>query len=269
MSTYNWQELPEVSSIFADKVEEIQRHFELLTKLLSRKARLEYGDGISESKSYELHREDTHPLKAGMVLMLYNFVESTSTALMQDIYAHVQQNIECEPLEKLHGNLQKAIINHAERNSLFKVYMSDYRHSSHNLDSLIISGWLTNLLKEKTEKSSDGQTYAKWFNGNVDFQQIRNCLAEYGLIDEHFDNIAQPVTQNAISPPKSMLQTKFGRNQLAHGGVTFTEFGQDKSLEEIKTDFDNILGLFENLLDYINQQFQNKVYLVAQIDYYI
>lgn len=262
MSTYNWQELPEVSSIFVDKVEEIQRHFELLTKLLSRKARLEYSDGIGEPQSYDLHREDTHPLKAGMVLMLYNFVESTSTALMQDIYTHIQKNIEYEPLEKLHGNLQKTIINHTERNSLFKAYMSNYRHSSHNLDSLIISGWLTKLLEEKTETSSDGQRYPKWFNGNVDFRQIRTCLSEYSLVDEHFENMAQPIDANPVSPPSSMLKTKTGRNRLAHGGVTFTEFGQYKSLEEIKTDFDNILGLFENLLGYINQQLQNKVYLI-------
>lgn len=262
MSTYDWQELPEVSSIFADKVEEIQRHFELLTKLLSRKARLEYGDDISELQSYDLHREDTHPLKAGMVLMLYNFVESTSTALMQDIYAHIQQNIECEPLEKLHENLQKTIINHAESNSLFKAYMNDYRHSSHNLDSLIISGWLTKLLEEKTERSSDGQSYPKWFNGNVDFRQIKTCLQAYSLVDEHFENTVQPSNSHSITPPASMLKTKTSRNRLAHGGVTFTEFGQDKSLEEIKTDFDNILGFFKNLLDYINQHLQNKVYLI-------
>ncbi|MCG7657154.1 MAE_28990/MAE_18760 family HEPN-like nuclease [Wielerella bovis] len=264
MSTYNWQELPTVSSIFTDKVEEIQRHFELLTKLLSRKARLEYGD-TSTSQSYDLHlhKEDTHPLKAGMVLMLYNFVESTSTALMQDVYAHIQQNIECEPLEKLHKNLRETIINHAEINNLFKEHMNNYRHFSHNLDNLIISVGLTKLLEEKTETNSDdGQSYPKWFNGNVDFRQIKTCLQAYSLVNQGFENVPKRINDNPLSPPHSMLQTKTGRNRLAHGGVTFTEFGRKKSLEEIKTDFDNILGLFEKLLDYINQQLQNKVYLI-------
>ena len=41
MTEYEWNEMPCVSSVFADKVAEINKHFDLLDKLLDRYAHIE------------------------------------------------------------------------------------------------------------------------------------------------------------------------------------------------------------------------------------
>ena len=255
MTEYEWNEMPCVSSVFADKVEEINKHFDLLDKLLDRYAHIEYGTE-NNMKLYKLDPEATHPLKSGAVLMIYNFMESVGTELMNDIYEHIKINIADKILENLHQSLYETITKHIYNNSLFKEYLLNYKYTQNNLDSLIIKGWLNKLLEEKTEKNKQGEEYRKWFNGNVDVRQIRECLIAYGLCEDDLKNL----TQNKPWP-KSLLSTKHARNRLAHGGTTFTDLGRSKSLDEIKIDFKNVQDFFVDLLNLINSFLHEKRYL--------
>ena len=247
--------MPCVSSVFADKVEEINKHFDLLDKLLDRYAHIAYGTE-SNKKLYKLDPEATHPLKSGAVLMIYNFMESVGTELMNDIYEHIKINIADKILENLHKSLYETITKHIYNNSLFKEYLPNYKYTQNNLDSLIIKGWLNKLLEEKTEKNKQGEEYRKWFNGNVDVRQIRECLIAYGLCEDDLKNLTLDKPW-----PNSLLYTKYARNRLTHGGTTFTDLGRSKSLDEIKIDFKNVQDFFVNLLNLINSFLHEKRYL--------
>lgn len=256
MDQYEWTEMPCTSSVFSDKVAEIEKHLDLLNKLLDRHAQVTYGAKSSKLLFYKLDPDATHPFKSGAILMIYNFMESIGTELMNDIYEHIKSNIANKVLESLNFNLYRTITNHTHKNSLFKEYLPSYRYTQNNLDDLIIKGWLDRILEEKTDKAEDGQEYRKWFNGNVDVKQIRECLIDYGLCEQNLKDLIRDKPW-----PPSLLSTKFARNRLAHGGTTFTDLGRTKSLEEIYTDFENIKNFFISLLDLINLFLQEKRYL--------
>ena len=250
----DWQELPQVSSLFDDKVSEIEQHLALLDILLGRNVRIQYEHA---SIAHHIKREHGHPFKAGAVLMIYNFMESISTALMQDIHAHIKSNISHLTLNDLHAKLKDCIVNHTNEKELFKEYIQNYQHTKHNLDKLMIMGWVEQWAKEHSA-TDNNQTYPKWFNGNVDVRQIQQSLQNYGLVCNSFNNLKQ-------GKAESLLKIKSARNQLAHGSATFTEFGQNKSLYDIKQDFDNIKGFFQGLLNIINQHLISQRYLQSYL----
>jgi hypothetical protein len=253
-----WQKLPQVSSFFDDKVSEIEQHLALLDILLGRHVHIEckkYNTPVEQR--YSIEREQGHPFKAGAVLMIYNFMESISTALMQDIHAHIKNNIGHLTLNDLHAELKDCIVNHANKNELLKGYIQNYQHTKHNLDKLMIMGWVEQWAKEHSA-TDNNETYPKWFNGNVDTRKIHQSLQNYGLACDSFNNLKQ-------GKAESLLKIKSARNRLAHGSTTFTEFGQDKSLDDIKQDFDNIKGFFQGLLNIINQHLISQRYLQSYL----
>lgn len=252
---YEWDEMPHVTSVFQDKVKEIEDYLDLLDKLLNRYAQIEYRDRDGKSL-HKLDFKKTHPFKSGAILMIYNFMESVGTELMNDIYDHVKSNIADKSLENLHDKLCKTITGHACRNNLFIRYLPNYRYTQNNLDSLIISGWLEKLLEEKTDKNGEGDIYYKWFNGNVDVREIRKCLTDYGFVEDVVSNLVKDKPW-----PKSLLEIKRDRNRLAHGGITFTNLGRDKNLDTIKRDFEHVKTFFVELLGLINIFLKNKEYL--------
>lgn len=272
-----WDYLPEVNSCFDEKVEEIQRHLDLLTIMLSREATIEYksilmpsGRRVKQRKMLELC--DTHPLKAGVVLMIYNFIESISTALMKDIHQYLTDELPSKPLTLMQEKLRTTIINFNcqlkadELKRYFKDYTNNHRS---DIDKILIKGWLEKLKETATETDHDGISYDKWFNGNVDFRKLKTELDLLGLKNCLIDDIVSENSNRRYKihaelkkkRPQSILQIKSGRNRLAHGSMTFSEFGQNKSLEDIKMDFENIQGFFDGLFDIVNNSLRKQYYV--------
>ena len=59
----------------------------------------------------------------------------------------------------------------------------------------------------------------------------------------------------------SIYNIKKGRNELAHGFVTFKDYGNTKSIDEIETDFMNVRDFFNGLLDIVNNHLKLYGYL--------
>lgn len=245
----NWICLPDVSSNFDDKVAEIKQHISLLKKLLARDAKVSYRQGW-HTKKLELTHELTHPLKAGVTLMMYNFMESVGNAIMRDIHKHLKDSFDSSPwrLNEANAQLQQKIISYAKnQKNLVDNLISQYEMISPSNSSIILQLWIS----EKYQASIEDMP--QWFNGNLDAKRIGNLASDYG-----FETNRLKKMRNVSG--SSLLATKTNRNQLAHGAKTFTEFGQGKSLEEIENDFKNILNFFRGLLKIINDYLMNAQY---------
>lgn len=259
MDRYEWSEMPSISSSFGYKVEEIELHLDLLRKLLRRNTKVEYMDS-GELQTCELSPELTHPFKSGAILMVYNFMESVCTALMNDLYEHIKINISDEILENLNPSLYKTITNYVHRMDLFKEYLPHYFYTQNNLDNLIIVGWLERMLNDIKDSSNPEDPHYKWFNGNVDLLKIRECIIAYGVCGHTLKTLV-----SGTAWPRSLKFIKNARNKLAHGGATFTEFGRTYGLEEIEEHFRNVKNFFLKLLDLINLFLKEKKYLQNSI----
>lgn len=267
-----WHYLPEVSSCFSEKVEEIERHLSLLAIMLSKGAVIEYKSDMGKMKQKRvLELCDTHPLKAGAVLMIYNFIESISTALMKDIHEYLNGELPSRALTEISEKLRNTIINfncNLKLNDL-KEYFDNYANKKDSIDKILIDGWLKKSKELATEKDDEGVLYDKYFNGNVDFRKLKTELDALGLKSCLIDDIVSDKSRRRYKihadskkkRPSSILEIKSGRNRLAHGSMTFSEFGQKKSLDEIKMHFENIQGFFDGLFDIINNSLKRQYHV--------
>ena len=148
----NWANLPDVSSNFDDKVLEIKEHLALLKKLLNREAKISYRQGW-HTKQVELFPHQTHPLKAGATLMIYNFMESVGNAMMRDIHKHLKDTFSNSPWKLSESNepLQQKIINHAKnRKGILDDFVKQFELTTTPHNGFILQLWITDSFQGNT-----------------------------------------------------------------------------------------------------------------------
>lgn len=139
-------------------------------------------------------------LKASIILILYNIVESTLTSLI----IRVHDELQLHPFSILNENLQKNFLSH----HFNKLSNENYLKRNINIISNLS---LSTLYFPKFEEYYPKRTL---FSGNVDGLKINEIFKKYSI---------KQVTKEKYC----LLKIKKLRNVLAHGEKTFNHVGRE------------------------------------------
>lgn len=178
-------------------------------------------------------------MKAGIVLMLYNAVESTVTKSL----ARLHEIIIAKELafSNCNESLKKLLVVYYEN---AKMKSSDI----HKQVPFILE--LNNYLGNNGNFSltySDLVKYYTLYSGNLDSKEIMAVLNKYGIIFEERATELQTI--------KNM------RNKLAHGESTFEEVGRDLSIQQLERMQSRTFEYLTNTIEAIEEYLQNEKFI--------
>lgn len=265
-----WDELPNVSSIFNDYINDIQQLFVISDIIDDSNTYLEFRKDIlkqSKRKNYISQSSKkikktglnnlgvfSHPLKASICLSIYSFIEAISTNMMLDIHKKYIESFdrgEIVNLKNWNEKIIKAIISHNENHQKKENPLE--MHLLYNIDDYFIKKWLEDY-REDNFKSNGPY---KWFNGNVTCYEINRVLIEKNGIK--FNNYGILKSKNDRN--RIINEAKENRNKLAHGGITFTEYGRTRSTLTMRKDFFEVKGFMYGILNIVNKNLKTSFYL--------
>lgn len=220
---------------FSERRKEINLYFDFLEDIIDKKAILQFKK-LSRAEGppqvYKpVNRQLIHTLKANGYLLLYNAVESTMKNAIEAIHNEfVKNEVEFNDL----GNpLQKKIIRR-------------FREAQLKLDDISLSPISLEIINAGFDKSS-------LFSGNVDAKKIREIAEAYG-----FSHQTDPRTTDG---GRRLVDVKYNRNHLAHGNVSFSECGQETSIEDLVNTKAQVLSYLETILQNIETYLENMEYV--------
>jgi hypothetical protein len=177
-------------------------------------------------------------IKSGIIIMLYNLVESTMTMSLSKIHEALKARE--VRFEELNRNLKKMII-------VYYSYIFEKKRDIHNsFDHVmeLIGHLRGELLLNTTYK--DLSEYYPLYSGNLDGKEIKNVLSKYGI---------------EINTRISELQTiKNLRNALAHGEQSFEEVGRGLTLQQLTV-------CFQRSADYLNEIINEIITYIQEESY--
>lgn len=194
--------------------------------------------GEIESSDIERRTTVQTSIKAGIVLMLYNAIESTVT----------------KSLDRLHEIIiEKSLAFYDCNDSLKKLLIVYYENAKakssdiHKQVPFILE--LNNYLGNNCTFSlsySDLSKYYTLYSGNLDSKEIRAVLSKYGIVFEEQATELQTI--------KNM------RNKLAHGESTFEEVGRELSVQQLEHMQARTFAYLEQAIEAIEEYLQEERY---------
>ncbi len=179
-------------------------------------------------------------LKASLMIMLYNAVESTITKCLTKIHERI--NISHLKYSDLTDSLKK----------LYLTYYSRAIKKSNPENEVNFEFQLINLIKDLDDINLSFEMITKSYNlysGNLDSKEIMTVLRRYGL---------------ELELKESSLQTiKKDRNILAHGEKSFEEIGRELSYQQIQDIKDKTFTYLETFIQEIENYINNNKYKVS------
>lgn len=185
-------------------------------------------------------------IKASIVLMLYNVVESTMTKCLTRIHEVIKQNN--LHYSQLNEQIKKVILSYYEM-AMRTMNQSDDVNKVADIHIKQIE-----LIKDRAffQLSYDELIeYYPLYSGNLDAKQIKNILKKYGIIFEE---------------KSSELKTiKEYRNHLAHGEMSFEEVGRAVSIQQLRVMYNSVFTFWEKVIvitsTYLDEKsFKNNIY---------
>ncbi|WP_298065460.1 MAE_28990/MAE_18760 family HEPN-like nuclease [uncultured Acinetobacter sp.] len=107
------------------------------------------------------------------------------------------------------------------------------------------------LLLANTKKM--GLTYKKLsefyslYSGNLDSREARKVFKHYGI--------------NILKEEGGLKTIKDGRNKLAHGELTFEEYGRTLTIQQLKDLKEKVFIYFDSLLSQVKEYIERENYL--------
>lgn len=180
-------------------------------------------------------------IKAGIVLMLYNAVESTITKSLERLHEII---IDKElAFSDCNDSLKKLLVVYYEN---AKAKSSDI----HKQVPFILE--LNNYLGNNGNFSLSYSVLAKYYtlySGNLDSKEIQAVLNKYGITFEERATELQTI--------KNM------RNKLAHGESTFEEIGRDLSIQQLEHMQSRTFEYLEKTIITIEEYLQTEKFINA------
>lgn len=182
-------------------------------------------------------------IKAGIVLMLYNAVESTVTNCLERIHEIIiSQNLMFDDCNDRLKQLIVAYYENAKAKSL----------DIHNKVPYILK-FYDYIKKNRSFDLSykDLSKFYSLYSGNLDSKEIISVLEKYGI--EFHERVAELKT------------IKENRNKLAHGELTFEEVGRGLSVEHLKPMKEKTFEYLEKMVDEIERFIEERRYEKADL----
>ena len=228
---------------YSSRCHEIERFFEMLLFMRDNRDSRLSGDETSNAgclSSYVIGRDLEKTLRASAYLMLYNLVEATMTNAIGAIHQHIAD--EQVGFDELKEDVRKIAIK-GLRKAVSLETPSELFNVSVPISSALI--WL-------------GFDKKDLFSGNLDGRLIKDKAKEYGFQLINHDRAAS-------RDGARLLNVKTKRNELAHGGISFEDCGQETSVDELVAIFDEIKIFIRAVLDGVSEYLATKSYLHTAI----
>jgi len=225
-----------------DRIDEVNKFYGLLDNIMEKEAILFFPNDHGRKERFEL--ELTATLRSNMILLLYNFVESTITNCLVVIHRAISDE-NCK-YKELSEQIQQLFTEYYYKN-LKNNKLSDENIASHL--RTMINTWAhddtVRLTYEEYTKYKTGST----FSGNLDSKEINKIATKYG-IDFNFKC--------------SEIRTiRDKRNKLAHGELSFVDCCKLDPLSHINVLKDNSIAFMSNFVDSVEEFITEKKYKSA------
>lgn len=177
-------------------------------------------------------------IKAGIILMLYNAVESTVTKCLERMHGILINqglmfddcNDSLKQLVVVYYENAKERVTDVHNKALHILRFYEYINGNRGFE----------LTYEQMSK------FYSLYSGNLDSREIISVLEKYGI-----------GFQERISELKTI---KDKRNQLAHGELSFEEVGRELSLQQLNHMKEKTFTYLEKLIDKINRYIEDEQY---------
>ena len=176
-------------------------------------------------------------LKASIILMLYNAIESTCSKCLQKIHETICS--ESLGFNKLSKNIRKILLTYYDKSINTPSFQNKEKSKiDYEIDKIeyLLSYKNFGLSYEDMKKNF------QLFSGNLDDDEIKNVFKKYGIKMKENERV--------------LGRIKNERNDLANGRKTFEEVGRDYSWQELKKKhaavFDYLGIVLSNVDDYIS-----------------
>lgn len=223
---------------YNSRCHEIERLFEMLKFMRdNRNSRLcsEPSDVVNP-KVYVIGRELEKTLRASVYLMLYNLVEATMTNAIDAIHQHISN--EQVGFDDLNEKIRKIAIRGLRKAASSEI-PPELLETTISISIAMI--WL-------------GFDKKDLFSGNLDGRLIKEKVNEYGFQLADHDKAAS-------RDGARILNVKTKRNELAHGGISFEDCGQETSVDELDAIFDEVKIFIKAVLDGVSEYLSTRNYL--------
>lgn len=224
---------------YNSRCREIERFFEMLQFMRdNRDSKLCGTDssGADSANTYVVGRDLEKTLRASAYLMLYNLVEATMTNAIDAIHQHIADQL--IGFDQLKEDVRRIAIK-GLRKAVSSEAPPELLNASIPISSALI--WL-------------GFDKKDLFSGNLDGRLIKDKAKEYGFqLAEH--------DRAASRDGHRLLDVKTKRNELAHGGISFEDCGQNTSVDELIAIFGEIKIFIKAVLDGISEYLSTRSYL--------
>lgn len=235
--------LPITHKLFVERRQEVFAYLRFLRAALARDSCIRF-PGQSREFEFSTNKELTHTLKANTYLLLYSVVEATLTQAIDEIHGAIRAS-DAE-LDQLHPRLFLQVLRR------FKHSKTDADDKNTHVPSgrSLIEFWLRDY--ETQDKANKNYL----FSGNLDGRKISEIGESYGFASG--DQV-----KDAHLRHQSLKTTKDNRNILAHGELSFRDFGRDLIQGSIETDAVNLLRCVRAVIRTIDDYLAERRYLNA------
>ena len=175
-------------------------------------------------------------MKASVLIMLYNAIESTITRCLSKVYENIKQsNI---TYDELAPNIKRIILVYYE-NAILKC--SDiHQKASLKYDEIELINGKVNFAFSFEEISK----YYSMYSGNLDAKKINDIFKKIGIESEKQCSEAKTIKDN--------------RNHLAHGEKTFEEVGRELSTQQLRVYCDKVFSYLNEVIDEFSDYVDNQ-----------
>lgn len=229
----------QVKHTFQEHKDEINLFYDFLDNIISHDGRLIIDPPVNTISPINV---DTRSVaKSSFVLMLYNCVESTVGNCLNTVI----REIESEGCK--YGDLIEPIQVASLAAYDYKLMECDSKDRRGKLlkqQTDFAAGWSVIKLDVKSLVGSSSQGS---FSGSLDAREIKKIFQRVGID-------LSSLTCNEMKPIKD------GRNKLAHGELSFQEYGGRLSIQYLKVCKDNTLSYLQGLIDNVDVFLSNKEY---------
>lgn len=248
---------------FEKKVEEINEYFLLVRSL----------ENIQDIGELRISPSQSATLKANCYLLLYNLIEGSVVAGVDEIFSSInQQNATFEKFTNKYKqkwlNYASALVSRDDQKTkaTFGTELSEIFSKISSFNVIPYKDKNGNLF-EKYSGFLKNQGIGSEISGNLDIRKIKDLakLYDFRIPSESYDEENRRLpsgSKDKVSEEgKNFLKIKTVRNKLAHGEDTFSAVGRSDSLEDIQKIKDSIVPYLKKLLENIDAFIRGQGYL--------
>lgn len=215
---------------FDHRQDDIELIIELVEKLSEGSTLDILNDTNSEIETFNYQDRLINTLSSVICLMTYNQIESTMRGCLEALYDDISDNQ--VSYEALKEDIQKEVLT-----GILKKYDTGKSLHSSVGSNLHINAPAISL------------NIRKVFNGNIDSQKVYDIKNTYGV-----NVLADSAYRNGVD----ITSFKDARNDLAHGNISFSEYGDNNPYSDVISKSKRVTGYMNSVISafdtYIDEQ---------------